>query len=153
MFWLSAKNYNFFEIFVNTGPYGAGKLYSSYIFIPSEPQFMRNKAVIRKCKVINDLVICQKLIVLWHFEMGVNGKILKCAISWKLLIIERNGQTFGTQGTTVHISRVHLMHDSLHFGLGSFGWSFGALGKISNFTIFITTPFPIYNFNFYQTLL
>ncbi len=30
--------------------------------------------------------------------MGVNGKILKCAISWKWLIVEQNGWKFGNHG-------------------------------------------------------
>ncbi len=38
---------------------------------------------------------------------------LKCGISQKRLIVERNGRTFGTRGTTVHICRVLLMPDSL----------------------------------------
>ncbi len=29
-----------------------------------------------------------------NFNMGVNGKILKCVISWKRLIVERNGWKF-----------------------------------------------------------
>ncbi len=44
---------------------------------------------------------------------------LKCGISQKRLIVERNGQKVGTQGTTVHVCRVLLMPDSL-FGMGSF---------------------------------
>ncbi len=46
---------------------------------------MINKVVIRECKVINVLAMCQKLKILWHFNwtfsMGVNGKVLICAIS------------------------------------------------------------------------
>ena len=45
--------------------------------------------------------------------MEVNGKILKCGMSWKRLIVERNGWKFGTRGTTVHIYRVLLMPNSL----------------------------------------
>ncbi len=36
-----------------------------------------------------------------------------CAISWKRLIVERNGKRFCTRGTTVHIGRALLMPDSL----------------------------------------
>ena len=35
-----------------------------------------------------------------HFEilnMGVNGEILKCATSWKRLIVGPNGVKFGTR--------------------------------------------------------
>ncbi len=51
---------------------------------------------------------------LWNINIhvGVNGKILKCAISWKRLIVERNGRKIGTRRTTVHIGRVLLMPDS-----------------------------------------
>ncbi len=38
---------------------------------------------------------------------------LKCGISHKRLIVERNGQIFGTWGTTVHICRVLLLPNSL----------------------------------------
>ncbi len=62
---------------------------------------------------IGDLPKFKNFMALWNFNMGVNGKILKCAKSWKRLIVERNGRQFGTRGTTVHISRVLLMPDSL----------------------------------------
>ncbi len=42
------------------------------------------KAAIREYKVINVLAICQKIkkfVALLNFNMGVNGKIVKCAIS------------------------------------------------------------------------
>ncbi len=38
-------------------------------------------------------------VALWNFNMRVNGKILKCARSWKQLIIEWNGRKCGTLGT------------------------------------------------------
>ena len=38
---------------------------------------------------------------------------LKCGISQKRLIVERNGQKFGARGTTVHICKVLLMPNSL----------------------------------------
>ncbi len=44
---------------------------------------MVNKAVIRKYNEINGLEIYQKLqkiVALWKFNLGVNGKILKYAI-------------------------------------------------------------------------
>ncbi len=40
------------------------------------------------------LAICQKLKIC--VSTGVNGKILKCAISWKRLIVEPSGRKFGT---------------------------------------------------------
>ena len=48
------------------------------------------------------LAICQKLQIWWHFELltwGINGRILKCARSWKRLIVGQNGWKFGTDGT------------------------------------------------------
>ncbi len=62
---------------------------------------------------IGDLPKFKNFMALWNFNMGVNGKILKCGISWKRLIVERNGWKFGTRGTTVNIYKVHLMPDSL----------------------------------------
>ena len=38
---------------------------------------------------------------------------LKCGISQKWLIVERNGRKFGTRGSTVHICGVLLMAESL----------------------------------------
>ena len=53
----------------------------------------------------------------------------------KRLIVEQNGQKFGTRGTTVHNCKVLLTPDSLNLiGLVSFG----ALCKISSFNIFKT---------------
>ncbi len=43
---------------------------------------------------------------------------LKCVISRKRLIVERNGEKIGTQSPTVHICRVLLMADSLSLILG-----------------------------------
>ncbi len=78
---------------------------------------MINKAVIREYKVINVLLICQKLkknVALWTFNMGVNGKILKCAISWKRLIVERNEKKWnsGSYVMSDYLSSVwgHLVH-------------------------------------------
>ncbi len=53
---------------------------------------------------------------LWNFNMEVKWENLKCGISQKRLIVERNGQKFGTWGTTVHVYRVFLMPDSLSLG-------------------------------------
>ena len=47
---------------------------------------------------------------------------LKCEISRKQLIIERNGGKFGTRGTTVHVFRVLFMPDCL--SLICFLWHF-----------------------------
>ncbi len=53
------------------------------VLIRSEPKFMINKVVTRECKIVNVLAICQnlKFCDTWNFNLWVNGKILKCAIS------------------------------------------------------------------------
>ncbi len=81
-----------FVIFVNTGAYGTGNFKT--LLIRPELKFMMNKAVIREYKVIHLLVICQKLKMLWHFEILTwesMGKIVKCAISRKRMVAEQNG--------------------------------------------------------------
>ncbi len=66
--------------------------------------------------------------------MGVNGKIQKCAISGKGLIVERNGSKFGTR--VLRTTYVHVGYFSFRivfeFSLGSFG----AFYKISHVKIF-----------------
>ena len=59
-----------FEIFVNTGQYGAGnfKTLLLTVLIRCELNVMINKAVIRKCKFMDISAICQKLKKLWHFD-------------------------------------------------------------------------------------
>ena len=69
---------------------------------------------------------------------------LKCRISQKRLIIERNGRKFGTRGTTLHICRILLMpdplslvwHHSVHFAKFPIPWflkhySFNSFHQIS----------------------
>ena len=54
------------------------------------------------------LAIAQVLKILWpleNFKMGSQWENLKCGIFRKRLIVERNGQKFGTLGTTVHYGR------------------------------------------------
>ncbi len=48
----------------------------------------------------------KKNVALWNFNMRVNGKIMKCAISWKWLTVERNGWKFGTRGPRNSLCRV-----------------------------------------------
>ncbi len=50
--------------------------YSSYSFFRSGPNFIINTAVIGEYKVMDILAICLKLIILWHFEMGLC--VLQC---------------------------------------------------------------------------
>ena len=76
---------------------------------------MISNAVIREYKVINVLAICKKIKNLWHFEIlhGSQWKILTCPISWKRLIVERNGGTFGIHRPMYCICRVLFISDSL----------------------------------------
>ncbi len=76
---------------------------------------MRALAAMVEYRLSLFLAIGQVLKMLWHFEILRKESMgnLKCGISQKWLIIERNGQKFATRCTTVHICRVLLMPDSL----------------------------------------
>ncbi len=72
------KILNFMAVwnFVNTGANGAGNikvlnpcLMYNKVWLRSDKNCRRGLAVIREYKVINVLMICQKLKILWHFEM------------------------------------------------------------------------------------
>ena len=59
-----------YKMFVNTGLYGAGNFKSLLLLqFVSNLSFIMHKAVIRVYKVMNILAICQKLKILWHFEV------------------------------------------------------------------------------------
>ncbi len=61
--------------------------------------------------------------------MGVHGKILKCAMSWKWLTVERNWWKFGTCGTVLcRVLSCPILWVQLR--------SFGALCKIPDVNIF-----------------
>ncbi len=51
--------------------------------------------------------------MLWYFEIGVNGKIVKCAIYWKRLVVERNGWKFGSRGRRKVMCRVLVVSGHL----------------------------------------
>ncbi len=63
----------FFFFFVNMGPlWGQKKFHTKpllHFFIRAEPNFMINKVVLREYKSMYILAICQKLNILWHFEI------------------------------------------------------------------------------------
>ncbi len=104
-------------------------------------------------RYFGDLPKFKNFVALWNFNMGVNGKILKCAISWKRLIVERNGRKFGTRGTIVDIQRVLFMADSL-----SLVWGHSVhFTKISNFCNFKNSArlpiFILFHLNFMQGIL
>ncbi len=72
IFFLFSTFSNFYDFvfgFVNMSPYGSKKF---PLFIESEANFMINNVVTREYKVINVLVICHKIKMLWHFETFVN---------------------------------------------------------------------------------
>ena len=87
----------------------------------------------------------KKNVALWNFNMGVNGKIIKCAISWKRLIVDRNGRKFGTRSNTMHIYRVLLMSDSL-----SLVWGQSVhFAKLLMWTFSKKLLLPPFSFNFH----
>ncbi len=47
---------------------------------------------------LGNLPSYKRFVTLCSFNMGVNGKIMKCAISWKRLTVEQKGWKFGTCG-------------------------------------------------------
>ncbi len=97
-FFSKVFTFQIFMIFfalVNMGPYGSKRFKTLLLLLFSSDlsqTLWRNKAVITECKVMDILAICQKLkikkiVAHWNFNMWINGKILKCAISWKRLIV------------------------------------------------------------------
>ena len=64
-----------FEMFVNTGPYVAGKRYSSYSFHQISGKFMKTLTTMPQYKVFTFLGNRPCFTILWH--MGVNRKIVK----------------------------------------------------------------------------
>ncbi len=72
---------------------------------------------------------------------------LKCEISQKRLIIERNGRKVWTRGTTGHICRAVLMPDSL-----SLVWVHSVHLQISESTIFETLLLQQFSSDCNQTL-
>ena len=105
-----------FEIFINTGPYGAGNFKMLLLqFLSDVSQTLWGHILPWWNTLLLFLGIGKVLKNLWHFEIlaWVSTGNLKCGISRKWLIIERNGRKFGTRGTTVHICKVLLMCDCL----------------------------------------
>ncbi len=86
---------------------------SPTVFIWCQTNFMRTLATMVEYRVSLFFAISQVLKILWHFEILTCESMgnLKCEISRKWLIIERNRWKSGTQTTTVHICRVLLMLD------------------------------------------
>ncbi len=49
------------------------------------------------CYFLGNGQVLQKHVSLWNFNMGVNGKNVKCVISWKRLTVDKNGSKIGTR--------------------------------------------------------
>ncbi len=93
----------------------------------------------------------KNFVVLSNFNMWPNGKILKCAISWKRLIVELSGVKFRTHipmhCILVYIGCFHVWF--FEFSLGSFD----ALCKIHDVKTFKRlTAATLFLSNFNQTL-
>ncbi len=79
------------------------------VFIQCQSNFMRTLATMGEYRLLLFLAIGQikkKIVALWNFNMGVNGKIMKCAIPWKWPTMERNGWKFGTRSLRNSLCRV-----------------------------------------------
>ncbi len=107
-----------FEICVNTGPYGPGNFKTLLILQFSSDPIQTlwehclpwgNAGYYSSWQSANFYKIYGTL----KFSHWSEWKNLKCWISRKRMIVERNGQKFRTQGITVHVWRLLLMPDSL----------------------------------------
>ncbi len=126
--------------------FSSHSFYLHYLRFNFHSGYMINRAAIRKYKVINVLTIYQKIknfVVLWNFNMGVNGKLLKNAISWKELTVQRNGWKSGChcprKGNMCGIFYVWFVEFSLQ--------SSAALCKISDVMIFKRLLLPQFSSN------
>ncbi len=66
------------------------------VFIQCQSNFMRSLATMGEYRLLLFLAISQikKNVSLWNFNMGVNGKIMKCAIFWKWQTVQTD-ENFG----------------------------------------------------------
>ena len=114
-----------FENFVNTGPYGAGN-FKALLLLQFASNF--NQTLWGHwlpwentgCYFLGNWPILNKFVTLWNFNMGVNRNIMKCAISWKWLTVERNDENLRlvVLGTRVLFGSGHLSSiwgHSVHF--------------------------------------
>ena len=126
LFWGAAKIIKIwwrFEMFLNTGPCGAGNfkmlLFLQFWSNVNQTSWGNNMA---KYKLFSWLSFksFKNFVALCNFSIGVNRKIIKCKISWKRLAEERNGGKIGTRGPIcrVHFGSRHLSSvwgHSVHF--------------------------------------
>ena len=116
---LYGKLYRNFEIFVNTAPHGAGNFKTLLLL-----QFSSDLSQTlwghwlpwwnpTGCYFSWQSAKFETFVTLWKFNMGVKGKIIKCAISWKRLAVERIRRKFGTHGPMYCIYRLLFMSNSV----------------------------------------
>ena len=116
------RNLWHFQIFANIGPYwhGAGNFQKSSptAFIRCQPNFMRTLPTMGIQLGINFWgnwpTKFKIFLARWNFNMGVNGKMLKCAMSWKGLTVEQNGchvkfVTHGPRNSTCRVLSVQVI--------------------------------------------
>ncbi len=105
--WWSAKFLWHFEIvFLTRDHIGLeiSKYYCSYSFYPTSANFYEDIAYHGNMEQLQDVTFLgnwlgvETFVALWNFSMGVNGIILKGAISWIRLIVQWNWWKFGTSG-------------------------------------------------------
>ncbi len=140
-----------FDIAVTTGPYGDGnfKMLLLLHFHPIPAKFYEVIGYHGGIPLLgNQPSFKKKMWALWNFNMGVNGQILKCAISWKRLIREGKGWKFGTHTGRKCIYRVLFLSDSL-----SLIWGHSVrFAKFLMFKIFKSHLLPQFSSNFNPTL-
>ena len=90
------------------------------------------------------LAICQKLQILWHFEILTWESMGKPKM-WDILRMADHRAKWTKIWDSGYCAHMEV---TFEFGLGSFG----TLGKISNFTIFKTLVFSKFLSDFIQTL-
>ncbi len=108
------------------------------------------------CKISNFMIFktlllsqfSSDIVALWNFNMEVNGKILKCTISWKWLIVEFDGWKVGELRSYVLCYVGYFLCRILWVQFRSFG----ALWKIPDVNIFKRLLLPQFLFSFKQTL-
>ena len=88
------------------------KGYSSYTVYPMSIKLHEDIGYHRQIQTIallGNQPSFKSFVALWKFNMGVNGKIIKCAISWKRLTVEQSGWKFGNSvwGHSVHLQNFH----------------------------------------------
>ncbi len=80
---------------------GNFKRYSSYSFHLISVEDICYRGGIHAVTFLDNRPSSKNYVTLWNFNLGVNGKIVKCVRSWKQLIVERNCWNIGPHGASV----------------------------------------------------